>query len=131
MTDILAAHVAQPVPVAGEAEEYIWHIYDGRTYRVPMSFVRRHPDGRRLLLPYANRDITDAYNAAGHSKKAMRTLLRFLDESVSIEELQLMCEKACDGDNQHVWNWCVRAGSLLSVVTVMGAVYARCRQRSA
>ncbi|KAG5471335.1 hypothetical protein LSCM1_01415 [Leishmania martiniquensis] len=127
----LSAYAVAPPTVAGEAEESIWHIYEGRTYRVPMAFVRRHPNGRKLLLPYANCDITQAYNEAGHSKKAMRTLLKFLDESVSIEELQLLCEKVCEGHNQYTWNWCVRAGSLLSVVTVMAAVYMRYKQQLA
>ncbi|KAG5496941.1 hypothetical protein GH5_01454 [Leishmania sp. Ghana 2012 LV757] len=127
----LATCAVTPPTTAVEAEESIWHIYEGHTYRVPMSFVRRHPNGRSLLLPYANRDITQAYNEAGHSKKAMRTLLKFLDESVSIEELQLLCEKACEGHNQRSWNWCVRAGSLLSVVTVMAVVYMRYKQRLA
>lgn len=130
MTSI-ATHIVAPPKVKDGTEESIWHIYEGRTYRVPMSFVRRHPNGQKLLLPYANRDITQAYNEAGHSKKAMRTLLKFLDESVSIEELQLLCEKACERDSQYTWNWCVRAGSLLSVVTVMMAVYMRSKQRSA
>ncbi|CAG9579284.1 hypothetical protein LMJF_31_1190 [Leishmania major strain Friedlin] len=130
MTSIATHSVAPPTAKDG-AEGPIWHIYEGRTYRVPMSFVRRHPNGQKLLLPYANRDITQAYHDAGHSKKAMRTLLRFLDESVSIEELQLLCEKACEGHSQYTWNWCVRAGSLLSVMAVVAAVYMRCKQRSA
>ncbi|AYU81317.1 hypothetical protein, unknown function [Leishmania donovani] len=130
MTSI-ATHTVTPRTVTDGAGESIWHIYEGRTYRVPMSFVRRHPNGQKLLLPYANRDITQAYNEAGHSKKAMRTLLKFLDESISIEELQSLCEKACEGPDQYTWNWCVRAGSLLSVIAVMVAVYMRCKQRSA
>ncbi|GET91115.1 hypothetical protein, unknown function [Leishmania tarentolae] len=130
MGSISTCAVAPPTVKDGE-EESIWHIYEGHTYRVPMSFVRRHPNGRKLLLPYANRDITKAYNDAGHSKNARRTLLKFLDDSVTMEELQLLCEKACEGHSQNTWNWCVRAGSLLSVVTVMMAVYMRCKQRSA
>nr|CCM17881.1 hypothetical protein, unknown function [Leishmania guyanensis] len=126
----IATDAATRPTATDEAEGSVWHIYEGRTYRVPLSFVRRHPNGPKLLLPYANRDITQAYNEAGHSKKAMRTLLKFLDESVSIEDLQLLCEKACEGRNQRTWNWCVQAGSLLSVVTVMVAVYVRCKQRS-
>lgn len=114
-----------------EDEAHIWHIYKGRTYRVPMSFVRRHPNGRKLLLPYANRDITEAYKAAGHSKKATRTLMKFLDESVSVEEVQLLCERACEGHHQQLWNWCVQAGSVLSVLTVLSAVYLRCRHKAA
>ncbi|KAG5497584.1 hypothetical protein JKF63_03849 [Porcisia hertigi] len=129
MSDV-ATHPVTPSTGAGKTEEFIWHVYDGRTYRVPMSFVRRHPNGPKLLLPYANGDITKAYNEAGHSKKAMRTLSKFLDESISVEELQLLCEKACEWHSQDTWNWYVRVGSLLSVLTVMGAVYVRCKQRS-
>lgn len=113
-----------------QVEEHIWLIYNGETYHVPMTFVRRHPKGRQLILPYANRDMTEAYDNAGHSKGAMRTLLKYANGSLSVAEVQRVYAAQREVHDQAVWNWCVRVGSLLSVAAVLGAVCVRCRQQA-
>lgn len=58
-------------------ETHIRVYYEGEPYLIPMSFVYKHPDGEELILPYENKDMTEAYDEAGHSAKAMRRLLQY------------------------------------------------------
>ncbi|KPA78928.1 hypothetical protein ABB37_05992 [Leptomonas pyrrhocoris] len=117
-------------PVDEKIEEHLWLIYGGQTYRVPMSFVRRHPKGKELILPYANQDMTEAYDNAGHSKGATRTLRKYADATRSAEEIEKIYATQRAMHEQAAWNMCVRVGSLLSVAAVLGAVYVRCRQQN-
>jgi cytochrome b involved in lipid metabolism len=111
------------------AEEHIWLIYRGQTYRVPMSFVHRHPKGRALILPYANQDMTAAYDDAGHSKDAMRLLRKFASGAMCVQEVERVHAAQREARDQAAWNWRVRSGILLSVATVLGAAYVRyCRR---
>ncbi|KPI85761.1 hypothetical protein ABL78_5179 [Leptomonas seymouri] len=124
---------ATKLPMAADeaAEAHVWLIYKGQTYRVPMSFVQRHPNGAALIVPYANRDMTEPYDNAGHSKGAMRTLQKFASSALSVEEVQRIYAAQHETREQAVWNRCVRLGSLLSVAVVLGAVYVRYRQATA
>lgn len=113
-----------------EPEDHVWLIYGGQTYHVPLSYVHRHPRGMQLILPYANQDMTAAFDSAGHSKGALRTLRRYTSDAMSVEDIQKVHAAEREARSQVVWNWCVRAGSLLSVAVVLGAVYARCQRQT-
>lgn len=128
----VVAFTAGPIKAAADPtqEDSVWVIYAGETYCVPMSYVRRHPRGRQLILPYANRDITVAYDNSGHSKAAMRTLRKFADDSKTVVELQQADAVQREAQSQATWNLCVRVGCVLSVAAAIGAVYVRCRQRA-
>ncbi|AIO00696.1 hypothetical protein LPMP_311080 [Leishmania panamensis] len=54
--------------------------YKGSHYLVPMEFILRvHPGGQRLILPYVNQDITQAFVDAKHSDMAVRLLERWME----------------------------------------------------
>lgn len=65
-------------PHAGE-DKTIRVTYKGKAYLIPLSFIHEeHPGGPDAILPYADKDITDAFVAAGHSADAEATLMMFL-----------------------------------------------------
>lgn len=41
--------------------------YKGEPHLIPMALIRHHPDGEKLILPYEEKDMTEAYEFAGHS----------------------------------------------------------------
>ncbi|KAK7201890.1 Cytochrome b5-like Heme/Steroid binding domain containing protein [Novymonas esmeraldas] len=54
--------------------------YKNSYYLVPMEFIMRgHPGGQRLILPYLNQDITQAFVDAKHSDMAVQLLGQWME----------------------------------------------------
>ncbi|KAG5471332.1 hypothetical protein LSCM1_01412 [Leishmania martiniquensis] len=54
--------------------------YKNSDYLVPLDFiVRVHPGGQRLILPYVNQDITQAFMDAKHSDMAVQLLEQWME----------------------------------------------------
>lgn len=57
-------------------EQSCWVIYDNFVYDIT-TYIHKHPGGRSLLMKYAGRDITAAYNQSYHSEIADMTMFRY------------------------------------------------------
>lgn len=54
--------------------------YKNSYYLVPIDFILRgHPGGQRLILPYVNQDITQAFLDAKHSDEAVHILEQWME----------------------------------------------------
>ncbi|KAG5496938.1 hypothetical protein GH5_01451 [Leishmania sp. Ghana 2012 LV757] len=54
--------------------------YKNSHYLVPLEFILHvHPGGQRLILPYVNQDITQAFVEAKHSDMAVQLLERWME----------------------------------------------------
>jgi hypothetical protein len=51
--------------------------YSDKQYDV-RSFLRSHPAGEDIILPFKDKDITEEFEAVGHSKGALRILHKYL-----------------------------------------------------
>jgi 4-hydroxysphinganine ceramide fatty acyl 2-hydroxylase len=51
--------------------------YKGNQYDVN-AFLDSHPAGRDIILPFEGKDMTEEFEAVGHSKSAMRILNKYL-----------------------------------------------------
>jgi len=59
-----------------------WVVVDDCVYDLT-NFMHEHPGGSEILLEYAGRDATHAFEAIGHSRRARETLnAYFLGEVV-------------------------------------------------
>ena len=52
------------------------------------KFLKSHPAGEDILVPYKDKDITEAFDDIGHSKSALKILNKYFvnGEVVKIEE---------------------------------------------
>jgi len=55
--------------------------YKGNQYDVN-AFLDSHPAGRDIILPFEGKDMTEEFEAVGHSKSAMKILSKYLIGSV-------------------------------------------------
>ncbi|KAG5497581.1 hypothetical protein JKF63_03846 [Porcisia hertigi] len=54
--------------------------YKNNYYIVPLTFITGvHPGGERLILPYVNQDITQAFVDAKHSDHAVQVLEQWME----------------------------------------------------
>lgn len=55
--------------------------YKSQAYLVPLSFLLAHPGGHALVLGYVNKDITTAFNGAGHTGMAQKLLEGWIESA--------------------------------------------------
>lgn len=89
--------------------------YNGRPHLISMDLIRRHPDGEALILPYADRDMTAAYDLAGHSK-------------FTTWRLGFLRERTADEQERARRRWNVGVGVLAATTSVM-ALYAAVKSK--
>jgi cytochrome b involved in lipid metabolism len=53
--------------------------YKENKYEI-QKFLKSHPAGEDILLPYKDKDITEAFDEIGHSKSALKILNKYLVE---------------------------------------------------
>ena len=53
--------------------------YKENKYEI-QKFIKSHPAGEEILLPYKDKDITEAFDEIGHSKSALKILSKYLVE---------------------------------------------------
>lgn len=53
-----------------------WMVYKGKVYDVT-AFLNSHPGGKKVMMPYAGKDMTQAYDEAGHSADANAMLPKY------------------------------------------------------
>ncbi len=58
--------------------------YKGYKYDVN-EFLDSHPAGRDIILPFEGKDMTEEFDAIGHSKSAMKILNKYLIDSPNIK----------------------------------------------
>lgn len=69
-----------PTTTAATDDTHIRVTYKGKAYRIPLTYINEeHPGGPDEILPYAGKDITEAFTQNGHSADAEATLMMFLD----------------------------------------------------
>lgn len=51
--------------------------YKGNQYDVN-EFLDSHPAGKDIILPFEGKDMTEEFDAVGHSKSALKTLSKYL-----------------------------------------------------
>jgi hypothetical protein len=51
--------------------------YKDKQYEI-QNFLKSHPAGEDILLPFKDKDITEAFDEVGHSKSALRILSKYL-----------------------------------------------------
>ncbi|KAL5290757.1 hypothetical protein ACFFRR_010246 [Megaselia abdita] len=71
------AYTSQEVAVNnGQDGKPVWMIIKGKVYDVT-PFINSHPGGSELLMEYAGKDATKAFNRAGHSADACKDLKNY------------------------------------------------------
>ena len=58
--------------------------YKENKYEI-QKFLKSHPAGEEILLPYKDKDITEAFDEIGHSKSALKILSKYLVEQQLLE----------------------------------------------
>jgi cytochrome b involved in lipid metabolism len=59
--------------------------YSNSKYDVE-QFLDSHPAGKKIILPYKDKDITDIFTKIGHSANAMKILNKYrIDRNNNIE----------------------------------------------
>jgi hypothetical protein len=58
--------------------------YKENKYEI-QKFLKSHPAGEDILLPYKDKDITEAFDEIGHSKSALKILNKYLVEQPLLE----------------------------------------------
>ncbi|KAL5290758.1 hypothetical protein ACFFRR_010247 [Megaselia abdita] len=71
----------------GQNGRPVWMIIKGKVYNVS-EFIFKHPGGGVLLLEYAGKDATKAFNQAGHSADAMKDLLKYEIGTVEVSKTE-------------------------------------------
>ncbi|XP_005178652.1 cytochrome b5 [Musca domestica] len=73
----------------GKNGKPVWIIIKGDVYDVT-TFVKEHPGGEDLIIEYAGRDATKAFNDVGHSIDAIQQMKSFKIGVVDNE-----CQQQC------------------------------------
>ncbi|XP_061399467.1 cytochrome b5 [Musca vetustissima] len=73
----------------GEDGKPVWIIIKGDVYDVT-KFVKEHPGGEELLLEYAGKEATKAFNEVGHSIDAIQQM-----KSYKIGVVDNDCQQKC------------------------------------
>lgn len=75
--------------------------YKGDQYDVN-EFLDSHPAGKDIILPFEGKDMTEEFEAVGHSKSAMRILNKYLIGSVDKPVVNKPVDKPEETNNQVV-----------------------------
>ncbi len=54
-----------------------WMVIHGRVYSIPSSYLNEHPGGKAILLKWAGKEATRAFDDAGHSAEAVKSMEKF------------------------------------------------------
>lgn len=69
-------YVTMDEVAAHNSVQSCWVIYKKRVYDVT-SFLNSHPGGKKVIVPYAGKDMTTAYDENGHSAEANTMLSKY------------------------------------------------------
>ncbi|KAG5471333.1 hypothetical protein LSCM1_01413 [Leishmania martiniquensis] len=100
-------------------------VFQGKNYTIPESFVtKEHPGGKAVLMALVNKDITEAFEDAGHSQDAMEMLEEWCADVSEAKkaELQMRAEARHAEDDE--WRWRSTAIAF-SVAAIVAAVVLR------
>ncbi len=61
--------------------------YKDKQYEI-QDFLKSHPAGEDILLPYKDKDITEAFDDIGHSKSALRLMSKYLVNPPLLEKVE-------------------------------------------
>ncbi|CAG9579282.1 hypothetical protein LMJF_31_1170 [Leishmania major strain Friedlin] len=100
-------------------------IFKGKNYMVPESFVtKEHPGGKAVLMALADKDITEAFEEAGHSNDAMEMLEEWCVNVSATEKAGLLKRAEARHAEEDEWRWRSTAIAF-SVAAVVAAVVLR------
>ncbi|GMM51562.1 Cyb5 protein [Starmerella bacillaris] len=91
----------------------LWMAINGKVYDVT-SFVDQHPGGDEVLLEYAGRDATTAFEDVGHSENAQEMLADLYVGEGNREELKFSAAKKPEvsganskSSSKSFYIWCI------------------------
>lgn len=61
------------------SEAHLRVLYRGNYFLIPHQFLDEHPGGSKWILPYINGDMTESFDASGHSEAAAELLEGWLE----------------------------------------------------
>lgn len=100
-------------------------IFKGKSYSVPENFVtKEHPGGKAILMALVNKDITEGFEEAGHSKDAMEMLEEWCADVSTTERIELQKRAEARLAEEDEWRWRSTAIAF-SVAAVVAAVVLR------
>ncbi|KAJ2784694.1 hypothetical protein H4R18_000985 [Coemansia javaensis] len=79
----------------------IWIVINGRVYDVT-RFLEEHPGGEEVILEYAGRDATEAFEDIGHSDDARDMLKDFFIGNLKAPTAATQAGGDADADHAHL-----------------------------
>lgn len=90
MRDLITNYSEEQVKYHNTSEN-CWIIIDKRIYNIS-SYIEEHPGGIDIILQYAGKDATDAYDEIGHSSIANNILNKYAIGTLNNTSIQLLRE---------------------------------------